>query len=96
MEQTMQMTRKVKGLDPLLTIRDVALLAGKPERFMRNLIKSGALRAIKLGGNSWRIQPAEWTRFLEKGATGFRHARPSGGLHPGMRGTDTYYPTGAE
>jgi len=77
---------RVKGFDPLLTVNDLALLMGKPTRFVLRLIKSGALKAIKLGGNSWRVRPEEWRRFTEKGATGYRHARPSGGIRPGMFG----------
>ena len=85
MEAVMQKP-KVKGFDPLLTVNDLSLLMGKPTRFVLGLIKSGAIKAIKLGGNSWRVRPEEWTRFVEKGATGFRHARPSGGIRPGMWG----------
>lgn len=85
MEAVMQKP-KVKGFDPLLTVNDLSLLMGKPTRFVLGLIKSGAIKAVKLGGNSWRVSPEEWTRFVEKGATGFRHARPSGGIRPGMFG----------
>ena len=96
---------KVKGFDPLLTVNDLSLLMGKPTRFVLGLIKSGAIKAVKLGGNFWRVRPEEWTRFVEKGATGFRHARPSGGIRPGMfghtgGGTDEnaggFYAQGAE
>ncbi|HRR33986.1 MAG TPA: helix-turn-helix domain-containing protein [Kiritimatiellia bacterium] len=76
----------IKGVAPLLTVNDLALLMNKPTRFVRGLIKSGALKAIKLGGNSWRVTPAEFDRFVAKGATGYRHAAPSGGVRTGMWG----------
>jgi excisionase family DNA binding protein len=76
----------VKGVEALLTVNDLALLMQKPTRFVRSLIKSGALRGIKLGGNSWRVTRAEWDRFISEGATGHRFARPSGGVRPGMWG----------
>lgn len=76
----------VKGFDPLLTVGDLAVLMSKPTRFVLKLIKTGALRGIKLGGNSWRVRPEEWRRFTECGATGYRHARPSGGPRAGMWG----------
>ena len=77
----------VKGVEALLTVNDLALLMQKPTRFVRSLIKSGALRGIKLGGNSWRVTRAEWDRFISKGATGGGEERAAaGGVRPGMWG----------
>jgi hypothetical protein len=88
----------------MLTVNDLSC-SWASRRGLSRLIKSGAIKAVKLGGNSWRVRPEEWTRFVEKGATGFRHARPSGGIRPGMfghtgGGTDEnaggFYAQGAE
>lgn len=78
----------IKGVAPLLTVNDLALLMNKPTRFVRGLIKSGALKAIKLGGNSWRVTPAEFDRFVAKGATGVPARRAVGRCAHGDVGRD--------
>lgn len=79
------------GLEPLLTVGDLALLMGKKRRYVMGLIRRGTIRAAKYGGNSWRTDRAEWERFkrstMESGSVaGFRHAKASGGIRKGMRG----------
>lgn len=70
----------VKGLEVMLTAEDVAEVVRKPVRFVREkLLKTGSLKGVKLGGNSWRVDPAAFREWQERGATGFRFARPSGG-----------------
>lgn len=73
-------TKHVKGFTAALTVADLARLERKPQRFVREkLLKTGALRAHRLGGNGWRVYPEDYEDFRRRGATGFRHARPSGG-----------------
>lgn len=69
---------EIKGCERLLTAGDVAALIGKPARFVRKeLLEPGILKGKKFGGNSWRVDPKEFRRFVERGETGFRHAPPS-------------------
>jgi excisionase family DNA binding protein len=83
--------QRVKGFEAMLTVADMALLLRKPTRYVTRLIKSGALRGVKLGGNSYRVRPQEWEAFVARslaagGVAGHRHARPSGGVRHGMQG----------
>jgi excisionase family DNA binding protein len=69
----------MQGDEFLLTVEDVAKRIGKPVRFVREkLIKTGDLPHIKFGGNSIRIRPEEYRKYLDRGLTGFKHASPSG------------------
>ena len=73
------MAETVKGIERLLTLPDLKVLLGKPPQFIREkLLLTGILKGFKLGGNSWRVTPAEYERFIRSGATGFKHALPSG------------------
>ena len=81
------------GPDPeaMLTVQELAALMKRPRRYVMTLIHTRQIRAAKFGGNSWRTTWAEWRRFrdaalAEGGVNGFRHATPSGGIRPGMRG----------
>jgi excisionase family DNA binding protein len=91
MEALRQTNNLVQGLEPLLTVDEVAALMKKPKRYVSGLIKRRQLAGIKFGGNSWRVDPEEWRRFKTAAATaggvdGFRHARASGGIRKGMLG----------
>lgn len=70
----------VKGIEAMLTAEEVAALLKRPARFVREkLLKTGVLKGVRLGGNCWRVDPAEYRDFVARGVTGFRFARPSGG-----------------
>lgn len=70
----------VKGLEAMLTAEDVARLVSRPVRWVReNLLKTGAIRAKRMGGNCWRVPPAAYREWEANGATGARFARSSGG-----------------
>lgn len=51
---------------PLMTIRDVAELAGVSERTVRAWRASGALPVIKFSRGSVRVDPRDYDRFLEQ------------------------------
>ena len=71
---------RINGFDMMLTVAEVAAIIRKPARFVREqLIRPGILKAIKFGGNSYRIRPSDLARMLETGPAGFRHVRGSGG-----------------
>jgi len=68
----------VQGVEKLLTMNDVAMLIDRPVRFVREkLIRTGVLPHVMFGGNSVRIRPADYSKMIEKGATGFGSAKPS-------------------
>ncbi len=70
----------VKGFEAMLTADDVAKLVGRPVRWVReNLLKTGALKAKRMGGNCWRVVPAVYREWERNGVTGSRFARASGG-----------------
>lgn len=70
---------KIRGMDKLLTLDDVAEIIGKPTRWVRDkLIKTSVLPSVKFGGNSIRIRPADLEKMLARGTTGYTHAQPSG------------------
>ena len=74
----------VMGVAPMLTPEDVGRLIGKSGRFVRErLLKTGALRGVRFGGNCWRVRVEDYERMVATGATGARHARPSGGRRGG-------------
>lgn len=75
------MGSSVRGFERLLTLAEVAQVLRRPVRYVREqLVAPGILPAKKLGGNSWRVRPEVFRRWLEAGETGSRFARPSGGL----------------
>lgn len=75
------MAGKVKGFEAMLTLNEVAQVLRRPVRYVREqLVAPGILPAKKLGGNSWRVRPEAFRRWLEQGETGARFARPSGGF----------------
>lgn len=79
----------VKGIAVMLTAEDVAEVLRKPVRFVREkLLKTGSLPSVKLGGNSWRVDPDAFRAWQARGATGFRFAKGSGGARQrtGARG----------
>lgn len=70
----------VKGIAVMLTAEEVAEVLRKPVRFVREkLLKTGSLPGVKLGGNSWRVDPERFREWQARGATGFRFAKGSGG-----------------
>ncbi len=70
--------KAVCGVECLLDPGQVATVLGRPVRWVReNLLKSGSLRALRLGGNSWRVRPSELQKWIDKNQ-GWRHAQPSG------------------
>ena len=70
----------VKGFEKMMTARDIAEIIGKPVRFViREYLNTGIIKGRKFGGNSWRILPRDFKAFYDSYATGFNHARPSGG-----------------
>ncbi len=69
----------VKGVDKMLDQNDVAMVIGKPVRWVReHLLKTRLLRAVKMGGNSWRIRPEDLERLIERGNLGFNSSPSSG------------------
>jgi hypothetical protein len=70
---------KVKGFDRMLSPADIAIVIGRPVRWVREkLIKTGVIASLKFGGNSVRVRADDFRTYLDKGATGFRNAKPSG------------------
>ena len=71
--------QKVRGVERLLTENDIAILIGRPVRWVREkLLKTKILPSVKFGGNSYRVQMRHYVEMLDKGKTGFNHAPPSG------------------
>jgi excisionase family DNA binding protein len=55
------------GLDPLLTVADVAAHIGANEATVRHWIHTGQLRASKLGSRiGWRIARSDYEAFLAR------------------------------
>jgi len=82
MEQVAGFVRKeVKGFEQFLTPEDIAFLLQRPVRYVREtLLKRRVIRATKTGGNSWRVVPADFRGWIEKGCpTGAKFSAPSGG-----------------
>lgn len=73
--------KTVKGFEQFLSSEDIAFLLQKPVRYVREqLLVSKIIKATKAGGNSWRIVPDDFRRWIAAGCpTGSRFARPSGG-----------------
>lgn len=71
--------RKVKGFDQMLFVEDVAIILRRPVRWVReNLINSGVLPSIRIGGNSVRIKPSAFEKFMDNQNNGFRSTQSSG------------------
>jgi len=68
----------IKGCERLLTAEDISALIGKPVRFVREMLNRGEMKGMKFGGNSWRVHPRAYMAYVERGATGFNGATPSG------------------
>jgi len=72
----------IKGCEKMLTAKEVSEVLGKPVKWVRDeLLCTGILKGIKLGGNSWRVRPSELNRYTGSSATGFKHETPSGRWH---------------
>jgi len=70
---------ETKGFEWMLTVKDIAKILGKTDRWVKDeMIKPKAVRWIKVGGNGHRVYPASFRAWLDKGATGFNSAEPSG------------------
>ncbi len=56
----------IKGCEQLLTPNEVAVLLQLPVRYVvRNLIKSGALKAKRISAREYRIRPCDFTAFVD-------------------------------
>lgn len=67
---------RVNPSDRLLSPNDIAILIGRPVRWVREkLFKTGVLRSVRFGANGWMTKREWFEAFLEKGATGFRHVQ---------------------
>ena len=53
--------------DPLLTAKDVAVLAEKDAATVRGWCENGQIRAKKLANNTWRIWASAWVDVEENG-----------------------------
>lgn len=66
----------VKSSDRLLNQNDVAILIGRPVRWVREkLFKTGVLRSVRFGANEWRTKREWLDAMIERGATGFKNAK---------------------
>lgn len=71
------MTAMVKGIACLLDVGEVARVLGRPERWVREqLLKTGLLRSVRLGGNSFRVRPCDLSEWIECNV-GTRHVAGS-------------------
>ena len=60
------MTIAIKGIEKMLTPQEIAILINRPARFvLRNLIKSGALKAKKITSREYRVRPCDLERWME-------------------------------
>lgn len=65
--------KTVKGIEPMLTQEDIAQVIDKPVRWVReNLLATGVLESACFGGNSYRVQPAVFRKWCERGCPGFK------------------------
>ena len=63
----------------MLTPEDISAIIQRPVRFVREkLLKTGVLRSVKFGASGYRVRPQDFTAMIDRGATGFNNARPSG------------------
>ena len=66
-------SKAVKGIEPMLTQEDIAMVIDKPVRWVReHLLATGVLDSACFGGNSYRVTQATFRRWLDKGCPGFR------------------------
>ena len=80
MEETLE-RKSVKGFEQFLTPEDIAVLLQRPVRYVReSLLIPKIIRATKTGGNSCRVHPDDYRRWISSGCpTGCKFSRPSGG-----------------
>ena len=71
--------RKAKGFDRMLTQEDIAFVISRPVRWVREkLLKTGVIKSVRFGGNSYRVTQANFAEFIAHGNTGFRSSPSSG------------------
>jgi excisionase family DNA binding protein len=54
-------------MDKLMTIKDIEGLAQVTRKTVLRWMKSGELRAFKVGGTSWRIREQDLRKFIKGG-----------------------------
>jgi len=59
-----ELESKIKSMDKLLTIKEVAKILRVSERSVNRYIESGRLRASRIG--QWRIKQSDLDKFLKK------------------------------
>lgn len=70
---------RIKGLERLVTVSDLAQIMQRPKRWVRAVIVNGRLIPTLTGGNSPRFAPFEVKQWIDRGCPGLRQLRPSGG-----------------
>ena len=58
-----ELESKIKSMDKLLTIKEVAKILRVSERSVNRYIESGRLRASRIG--QWRIKQSDLDKFLK-------------------------------